>query len=142
LQQVEELLARDKSISIIYKELPILGRPSEVAASAALAANRQGRYAELHKRLLATDNVNRTTIRKHAKELGLNYRALISDMDLPSTKEALQRNSLLASQLNIDGTPAYVIGNRVIRGSTGIEDLEKIVLEERSQRQSAASKPK
>ena len=142
LQQLDELLARDNSIRIIYKEFPILGKDSEVAASAALAAHRQGRYVDFHKLLLAGDNVNKVTLRKLAKQVGLNYRSFLSDMDDPGIKASLQRNSLLANHLNIDGTPAYIIGDRVVRGAVNLAELERIIAEVRSDPAGTAPKPK
>ena len=46
--------------------------------------------------------------------------------------ESLARNLKLATALNIEGTPAYIVGNMVIPGAIDADSLGKIVTEQRT----------
>jgi protein-disulfide isomerase len=131
LPALDELTAKDKSVKVIYKEFPILSPQSTVAARAALAAGRQGKYAEFHKALVAANNASEETLKGISDKLGLNYLTLQKDMKDPQTLAALARTRKLAQVLHIDGTPSYLVGDQFIPGAVDIEVLTKTIREER-----------
>ncbi|MFZ3014959.1 MAG: thioredoxin domain-containing protein, partial [Nitrospira sp.] len=51
---VTELQKEDRRVRVVYKDLPILGEPSELAAKAALASQVQGKHQAFHEALLAS----------------------------------------------------------------------------------------
>jgi protein-disulfide isomerase len=132
LPGLQTLLSKDKSIKLVYKEFPILGPQSRVAAQAALAANRQGKYDAFHHGLLESDQATDAAIKNISNRLGLNYATLQKDMADPKLNEALDRNLRLASTLDIDGTPAFIVGQQVIPGAIDMDYLAKVVLAERA----------
>lgn len=132
LPALQTLLANDHSIRIVYKEFPILGPESQMAAQAALAANRQGKYAAFHLGLLESSQANNTSIKSVSDRLGLNYATLQKDMADPKLQESLDRNLRLASALDISGTPAYIIGEQIIPGAIDLDSLAKAVSAERA----------
>ncbi len=117
LPALQNLVASDPSIRIVYKELPIMGPQSQTAAFAALAAKRQGKYAEFHVALMESVEINEEVIKSISDRLGLNYATLQKDMSDPRLNEALNRNLRLASTLGINGTPGYVVGGQIIPGA-------------------------
>ncbi len=123
LPTLKTLIAQDSAVKIIYKELPILGDDSFLAAQAALAAKRQGKYEQFHQALIDSKQVNEETIKAVAKQLELNYETLAKDMADPKLQEELTRNLELAMALDINGTPAYIIGDQIIPGAINIEGL-------------------
>ena len=50
---LEALLTQDRQLRLVYKEFPVLGPASVTAARAALASRKQGKYAALHRALMA-----------------------------------------------------------------------------------------
>lgn len=132
LPMLKELLAKDSSIRIVYKEYPILSQSSQLAAKAALAAHRQGKYAEFHEALTNAEEINDEFIKTISKKLGVNYETLTKDMNDPKINEYLASNYTLANNLNIQGTPAYIVGTRVIPGAIDLSSLINIVAEERA----------
>ena len=52
-----------------------------------------------------------------AKELGLDVDKLQKDAEDPDIKKALDEAKDLAQKLNLQGTPLYLIGDRVIPGA-------------------------
>ena len=132
LPELKTLLSNDASVRIIYKELPIMSLQSQIAAKAALAAQRQGKYLEFHNALLESDSSSDETIKSISDKLGLNYAALQKDMDDPKINQALERNHRLATALGVNGTPAYLIGEQFIPGAIDSASLAKVMSDERA----------
>lgn len=131
LPELNNLLTKDPSLKVIYKEFPILSPTSQLAAKAALAADRQGKYLEFHNALLSAEMINDEVIKNISDQLGLNYDTLQKDMNDEKINEALSNNYNLAAALNIQGTPAYIIGTQLIPGAIDINSLTNIVKAER-----------
>ena len=64
--------------------------------------------------------------------LGMDYKKLREDMKDPKIQQVLQKNYQLATTLGINGTPAFVIGERLIPGAVGVDALTQIIKEERA----------
>lgn len=132
---LEQLVAQDPNVRIVYKEFPILGPDSLLAARSALAADRQGKYAEFHKALMASEQVDAATIDAIASQLGLDMARLKADREAASTGEIIDRTYRLTGELAIGGTPAFVIGERLIPGAADLITLIGAVSVERLKRQ-------
>ena len=55
-------------------------------------------------------------------------------MDDPAIKARLDANIALAQQIGLQGTPAMVIGTRLIPGAIALDDLRAAVAEARTGR--------
>lgn len=131
---VKQLLRDDRQVRLIYKEFPILGPESILAARAALAARAQGRYAALHDALMAArEPLTRPVILKIAAQAGLDTARLEKDMDSPEIPAAIQRNHELAQALGIQGTPAFVVGSQLAPGAVDLATLKRLVEQARRQ---------
>jgi protein-disulfide isomerase len=131
-QPMMRLLQADKDLRIVFKELPILGPDSVIAARAALAAQRQGKYKEMHEALMRTrGSFDEATVLRVANEVGLDIKKLKSDMEAPEFMQALERNRNLARELQITGTPAFIVGDRLVPGAVDPETLAKLIAEAR-----------
>jgi protein-disulfide isomerase len=108
---ISSILRSNSNLRVVFKEFPIRGPQSELAASAALAANKQGKYYVFSHALLNTNqSLNEKNILEIAKSVGLNTVQLKKDMNSASVKAQLQANYNLARTLGINGTPAFIIG--------------------------------
>ena len=134
LPSVQKLLKTDGNIRYVFKEFPILGPQSVVAARAALAAwklNRD-RYVPFHTALLQSKGrLSERKILDVAAEVGLDVERLRAAMADPGIDKILARNAELARALDINGTPAFVIGETVIPGAVDLETLTALVSEAR-----------
>ena len=125
---LEKLRARDPRLRLVYKELPILGRVSVTAAHAALAAERQGKYEAFHRAMMAArGNITDATVFQVARSVGLDLDRLERDMAAPEIDKAIASNIKLADALDINGTPAFVIGDRMIPGAVDLAGLQQLV---------------
>lgn len=125
---LRDLLERDPGVRLVMKEFPILGPASLVGARAALAAERQGGYEDLHWALMANrGQLDEEKVFALAAEAGLDVEQLRADMNDPRIQETLRRNYGLAEQLEIRGTPAFVIGDQLLPGAVPLEQLQQAV---------------
>jgi protein-disulfide isomerase len=132
---IDQLVRSNASVRVIYKNFPVLGESSVLAARAAVAAQRQGGWPKLHRAMLAYEGDFTTeTLLALGTSVGLDSGKLKTDMMSPETDKALQANLTLAAALGVDATPTFVIGERVIRGAPSAEALQALVDEEAGKR--------
>lgn len=125
-------VADDQGIRLIYKEFPILGEASDLAARAALAAHKQGLYEPFHEALMVEDtDFSEASIMALAERVGLDTDQLRDDMNDPTIDEHLNTNRQIAQALGISGTPAFIIGDELIPGAVNRAQLEALVTEAR-----------
>lgn len=122
LAEVQKLIAGDKNVRVVFKELPILSKGSEEAARAALAARKQGKYWEFHQAMLGSKGqANEASALKAAESLGLDVNKLKADMASDDVKNELQEDLKLAKAMGVNGTPHFLVGDKSIPGAP--EDL-------------------
>ena len=115
---LQALLDQDHELRFIYKEMPILGPASVLAARAALAARRQGKYEAFHAAMMGTKGqISADTVDKIAEAVDLDVNWLKQDMASPEFLQTLKANVALAHALNIHGTPGFIIGNHIVAGA-------------------------
>ena len=118
LPDVVKLVDNDSKVRVVLKELPIFGEDSEAAAKAALAAHKQGKYFEMHQKLFTEPGkADKEKALRIAGELGLDTAQLEKDMADPEVQRSLDEAKELAQKLGLQGTPLYLIGDRVIPGA-------------------------
>ncbi|MFT5181557.1 MAG: protein-disulfide isomerase [Alphaproteobacteria bacterium] len=131
-QQLAKLNEEDHDLRIVYKEYPVFGPASTLAASAALGAMRQGKYEEFHLAMMGVRGApSERTIFRVAERIGLDAGRLRADMNSATPQRLFQRNRQLAQELGIRGTPAFVIGDQVLPGAIEIDRLRELIAEQR-----------
>lgn len=123
----------DPGLRIVFKDFPILGPTSVVAARAALAAREQGLYIPFHNALLSYQGgLTDDTVFQIAAAVGLDVDRLRADMDDPAIMRELQANIELAQAIGVNGTPAFVIGEQVVPGAISLQMLQQLIAGQRS----------
>jgi protein-disulfide isomerase len=113
------LVKANPDLRIVYKEFPIRGASSQLAAKAALAANMQGKYLVLHDALMkASPNITEAKVFELAKSLGLDVVKLKADMSSAAVDQQIKANYKLAQDLQLVGTPAFFIAKTNNNGSS------------------------
>ena len=129
-----QLQQSDARVRVVYKDFPILGETSELAAKAALASNLQGKHRAFHEALLATkDDLTKEQLFRIAAEAGVDVNRLDQDMTRPEWQPILDRNRALAKTLGISGTPAFIVGNDLVPGALDLKTLQELVAHKRKQ---------
>jgi len=130
--ELESLVQQDPKLRLVYKEFPVLGPVSVTAAHAALAAQRQGKYDAFHAAMMAAHGqINDSTVYQVAASVGLDVDRLKRDMAAPEIAQALKANLALADELDIHGTPAFIIGDRIVPGAVDLDALKTMVADAR-----------
>ena len=131
---LRQAVIADGRIRLVMKEFPILGPQSVYAARAALAADKQGRYEDFHFALMAFEGeLDEATVLSLAEALDVDTAQLQKDMFSNEIDEILQRTFELAEALDVGGTPAFIVGGRLVPGALGMEDLRRMVEELRAE---------
>jgi len=131
-QQLAELNEEDPDLRIVYKEFPVFGPASTLAASAAVGAMRQGKYEDFHLALMGIRGApSERTIFRMAERIGMDVGRLRADMNSATPQRLFQRNRQLADELGIRGTPAFVIGDQVIPGAIDMDRLRALIADQR-----------
>jgi len=125
---LEKLLQDDKQLRFVYKEFPVLGPDSDLAAHVALAAKLQGKYDAFHRALMATPgHPDEAVIYKVAASVGLDVDRLKQDSKSPDVDKQLKANLQLGNTLDIDGTPAFIVGTTIVPGAISLEELKQLI---------------
>lgn len=128
-----ELLAADKGVRLVFKEFPILGESSLLAARAALAAKQQDRYLEFHNALMAQrGDFDMAAIEGIAKATGVDFAKLSADMKAPEVDQQLRDTHELAIALGIRSTPTFIVGDEIVPGAISIDDMKALIADFRS----------
>lgn len=121
---INNVIKTNPNVRFVFKELPIKGDVSELAAKAALAANKQGKYYPFSHVLLShSRNISMASILGLAQANGLNVSKLKKDMESPEIASQLQENFKLADHLNVTGTPSFFISKS---NNTNIRNVNQV----------------
>lgn len=120
---VLDLIRKDPNVRFVFKEFPIFGGPSDRAAAAAIAVRRAGGdYLGLYSDLMSTHPLDAAAVDRIAASRGIAAQTL----DDPALKAAAAHDlddvHKLATELGVDGTPAFVIGDTLVPG----EDMDAV----------------
>lgn len=126
--EVQKLIESDKNVRVVLKEFPILNDGSSFAAKAAIASMKQGRYWELHRALIEESGpIDEKRTLEIAKSVGLDTERLVEDMKDDGVENIIRQNHELAQKLGINGTPAFIVGDKLIPGAISAEELAQEV---------------
>lgn len=125
---VDRLLKEDNGLRVVYRELPILGPDSLVAARLSLEASKAGRFAQFHDTLWATGRPAPDTNAKAAQAAGIPP----DPQQDPIIEAELKRNFQLAGQLGATGTPLFVVGDQVMNGAASYDMLKEAIAKARA----------
>ncbi len=128
LPDVTKLLKDDPNLKLVLKDYPVLGPGSVEAAKVASAARNQlpgDKFWAFHSKLLAMHGpIGKTEALAVARELGLDMDRLNRDMESADTKAGLSEVMQLADALQINGTPTFIVGQDVVVGAVGYDQLK------------------
>lgn len=127
-QTVGPKIKADGNIRWVLRDFPVLGPTSRTAALAGLAANKQGKFAEMHSALMTAEApFTDESIRQIAKDLKLNMDKFDADIKSPELAQVLDNNMRLANKLEVRGIPQFIIGDFISQGAMMGNELEENV---------------
>ncbi|URD61108.1 DsbA family protein [Sphingomonas sp. KRR8] len=129
-----KLAATDKKVRIIFRDWPIFGPQSQRAARLAIASQWQGKFLAYQDALMKTPRpLTEESIRAAAAKAGVDWTKLEADLKRrqPEIEALLDRNDNQAMQLGLEGTPGFIIGDRLYSGGMNLAGLKEAVAQVR-----------
>ena len=125
LPDIATLLDEDPNLRVILKEFPILSQGSVEAARVAVQVSEANvDYWTFFQTLFTTPGkVDKASALKAASDLGLNPITLEMGMNTPNVSGVIEKSYKIADELKITGTPTFIIGDEIIPGAVGIDQL-------------------
>ena len=113
---------------VVFKHFPLTNiHPHAMpAALAATAAQKQGKFWQMHEALFAEQrSLSPAQITESAKKLGLDMARFEADMKSPEVAAAVQADMKLAQQVGIRGTPTIFVNGKLLTTRTvdGFKEL-------------------
>ena len=130
LGPITQLSKEDPKVRVIFREFPILSDDSTLAARAALAVNRiyPGKYFAFHTALMGNaGKFDDATLSGIATKEGLDWKKIKKEMDSPETGAILDKNHALAEELGVRGTPALIMGKKMLPGAVSYDELKQAI---------------
>ncbi len=128
LGDIGRLMKDNPDLKIVLRDFPILSPGSVEAAIVASAAHKQfagDKFWDYHKALLGSQgSVGKAQALAVAKTMGADMDQLAKDAADPKVRAAIQGSDQMAKDLNLNGTPSFVIGDDVQIGAVGYEQLQ------------------
>ena len=128
LPDIAKLMKDDPQLHLVLKDFPVLGPGSVEAARVASAVRKQlqgERFWEFHNKLLGMKGpVGKKEALGVAKEMGLDMAEIEKDMTSKETEDGLREVLSMADELQINGTPTFVLGDSVVVGAVGYDELK------------------
>lgn len=133
-EDVMRLIAENADVRVVVKDFPVLGPGSLEAAQVAVAFRAQGgdMAAFIHAMMSEHDAAADSALaRSVALDLGADEAALDLALEDPDLMTPIGEAYSLAEQLDIRGTPAFILGEERIMGAVGFDRLSAAIQAER-----------
>jgi len=134
--EVDKLIKSDGNIRFVVKEFPILGEASMLSAQFAIALRQlhgDEAYAKAHDALMTLrGEPTPETLARLATDLGFEAKPILDRMQAPEVQAVIAENYALAEQMDITGTPAFVLKDMVMRGYAPLETMQDFVADARA----------
>lgn len=126
------LKAYPNDVKLIFKQYPLeIHSQAALAAAAALAAHRQGKFWALHDAMFADrTHLSRQTILAMAGKAGLDVKRFQQDWDSPAVKQALARDQADGDKIGVEATPTIYIDGQRFNGDLDLTAVRPIIEKE------------
>jgi protein-disulfide isomerase len=115
---------RKTTVRFVYKFMPLSMHPhGEIAARAAIAAQAQGKFWEMHHLLFANgEHLDDAALQGYAASIGLDVDRFRADLQSDATKARLDADRKLGDKLQVKGTPTIFINGREYDAKIDIDE--------------------
>jgi protein-disulfide isomerase len=132
-RRVEETLERLRrdypdQIRFVWRDLPLpMHAEARPAAMAARAAGEQGKFWEMHDRLLAADSLDRDLYLREAAALGLDVGRFRAALEADKAKAGLDADALAAAKTGATGTPSFYVNGKELLGALPYDEFKQLI---------------
>jgi protein-disulfide isomerase len=108
-ETIKAVLNKNSNVQVIYKNLPVLGPTSELAAKGAIAAHQQNKFKEFYEETYKTREKSAEVLKGIAKKIGLDVKKWEADMAGETVAKEIAHVQGVAEKMKIRGTPFLAI---------------------------------
>ncbi|MCA9688085.1 MAG: thioredoxin domain-containing protein, partial [Myxococcales bacterium] len=132
MKQIKETYPND--VRIVFRQLPLpMHKQAQPAARAALAADRQGKFWEMHDKLFENQKAfSDESFKAWATELGMDAGKFEKDYNDPVIAKMIADDMTVSSKFGARGTPAFFVNGRFINGARPFEQFDALIKEEKA----------
>src|SRR3954469_9248290 len=121
-----------KQVRLMFRHNPLpFHNNAQLAAEAAVAAEAQGKFWEMHDKMFANQQaLDRAGLEKDAQEIGLDMNKFKAALDSHSGKARVDADLAAGKQIGVQGNPNFYIDGRNVQGAQPYEEFKKVVDDE------------
>ena len=119
------------TVRLVFRHFPLTWQHpgSALAARAAEAGARQGRFWEMHDELFRNAGVlHRDALHAHAASVGLDLVRFAADLDDPEINARIQRDVDSGRLSSVQATPTFFVDDMRVANSRDLEGLRDLLL--------------
>lgn len=122
------LSAYPTQVKLIFKEYPLeIHSQAELAAAAAIAAHKQGKFWAMHDAMFASRNLSRDNILVLAQKNGLDIKRFQADVDSTEVRETVIRDIQDGDRAGVEGTPTIFVNGKRYNGQIVEASLKPVL---------------
>jgi protein-disulfide isomerase len=131
--KVKQVLnAYPKDVRLIFKQFPLEDHSqAEFGAEAALAAQAQGKFWQMHDLLYAGfPHLDRQRVFGYAQKIGLDMKRFTADVDSHKYLARIRAEKAQGEEDGVEGTPTFFIDGKKYNGAFDLASLTPIIRQE------------
>lgn len=128
---LKEVMGRYQSaVKFVFKNFPLesIHPNSFTAANAAACASEQGKFWPYYDWLFKNKTLDQNSLVAGAVSLGIDHESFAKCLDSQKYQEEINQDLIDSSELNLRGTPAFLVNGEKLEGVVTKEELDKIIL--------------
>ncbi len=128
--QIKEVLKLyPTQVKLIFKQFPLETHPqADLAAAAAVAAQKQGKFWAMHDAMFAhPEDLSRNGILNLARQNGLDMKRFEDDIDSTVVREAVVRDVQDGNHAGVEGTPTLFVNGQRYNGPISSDALKPVI---------------
>jgi protein-disulfide isomerase len=115
--EVVKIIHDNPDIRFVFKEFPIFGEVSDTTAKIALTPQGKAKGLDLYNRWMADKALDEAAVDRHLVAVGLDPATVRKAAESPAIAKQIADVRQLAKDLQIEGTPAFIIGDTLVPGA-------------------------
>jgi protein-disulfide isomerase len=121
-----------KDVRLVFKQFPLdQHRDAEFGAEAALAAQAQGKFWQMHDLLYAGfPDLSRKTVLGYAKQLNLDMNRFVADVDSHKNRNRVEMERKQGEDANVGGTPTFFFNGKKYNGIFDLATVAPLIKKE------------
>ena len=132
--EIQQVVQDDGKVRLVFKDWPILGEVSKIAARMALASKYQDKFLQAHEAMISVNSkLTEPRIRELLAGAGIDMDRLSRDLstNAKAIDTILARNNDQAVAFGFKGTPSFIVGKFRVPGALTMTEFEQVIADAR-----------